>query len=250
MNDAELLRYSRHLLLPEVDAAGQERWLSARVLIIGMGGLGAPLSMYLAAAGVGRLVLADPDTVDLSNLQRQIVHDTHTIGQAKVESAAARLRALNPTVQLEPLARRLDPAELAEQVRLADVVADCSDNFATRFAVNAACVAQRTPLVSGAAVRWEGQLSVFLPTREDSPCYRCLYSDEGEELDQRCVDNGVLAPLVGVVGSLQAVEVLKVLLGTEETLCGRLLLFDARRMEWQTLKLRRDPACPVCGPVA
>lgn len=247
MNDDDLLRYSRQIMLPEVDLEGQQRLLNSRVLIIGMGGLGSPLAAYLAAAGVGCLAISDPDRVDLSNLQRQILHFTPDLGKLKTASAAETLQAINPQVSIEPLPRRLDGEDLTRQVEEADVVADCSDNFATRFALNAACVKARKPLVSGAAIRMQGQLSVFMPAQSGGPCYRCLYPEQGEE-ENRCSETGVLAPVVGVIGSLQAVETIKCLLGKETVLSGRLLLFDALRMEWQSIKLRRDPACPVCGP--
>ncbi len=246
MNDDELLRYSRQILLPQVGIEGQKRLQAARALIIGLGGLGSPVAMYLAAAGVGTLAIADHDRVDLSNLQRQIVHRNADIGRPKADSARDALQALNPGTTVISLDARLDGAYLDEQVALADVVLDCSDNFATRFAVNAACVRTGTPLVSGAAIRLEGQVAVFRPDRPDSPCYRCLYKDE-DELAETCTQTGVLAPLVGVIGSLQALEALKVLLDLGTTLTGRLLLFDAEHLEWRTLILRKDPACPVCA---
>lgn len=242
-----LQRYSRHLVLPAIDVAGQQTLLDARVLIIGAGGLGSAAALYLAAAGVGHLTLADPDAVELSNLQRQILHGTADIGRAKVDSARDRLSALNPEVELLTLAQRLDGDALQDAVGQADLVLDGCDNFPTRFAVNAACVAQRKPLVSGAAIRFEGQLSSFTPGRADSPCYRCLYRDAGMPAEA-CEDAGVLGPLVGVIGSLQAVEAIKLLLGIGETLVGRLLLFDALKLQWRELRLHRDPGCPVCGP--
>ena len=245
MNDEQLLRYSRQIMLPSMGVEGQERLLDARVLIIGLGGLGAPVAMYLAAAGVGRLMLVDFDRVDLSNLQRQIVHTSERIGELKVESARRTLLALNPEVQVETLACTLDAAQLREQVERSDLVVDASDNFATRFAINAACFATRTPLVSGAAIRLEGQVSVFLG-QPGGPCYRCLYPEQGEE-DQTCTANGVLAPLVGIIGSIQATEAIKLLAGIGTTLHGRLLLLDAMQMEWRSLKLRADPNCPICG---
>jgi len=245
VDDTTLLRYSRQILLPEVDVVGQQRLADSHVLIIGLGGLGSPLALYLAAAGVGTMTLCDFDVVELSNLQRQILHNHARLGQSKVDSACAALRDLNPHVQLRALPAKLAGADLAHAIRACDVVADGSDNFATRFAVNAACVAQRVPLVSAAAIRWEGQLSVFDPRRADSPCYRCLYPDHGE-LAETCANSGVLGPVVGTLGCLQAVEVLKVLLGLE-SLVGRLLLWDALRMDFRTLRLRKDPACPVCG---
>lgn len=246
MNDEQLLRYSRQIMLPEIDAAGQLRLSEATVLIIGLGGLGSAASIYLAAAGVGRLVLVDFDKVDLSNLQRQIVHRTRDIGRLKVESAAETLRDLNPDVQLTLLDHVLTEDELLAQVRAADVVLDASDNFQTRFAVNAACVRARKPLVSAAAIRFEAQISVFDPGREESPCYRCLYG-ENANIDQTCTANGVVAPLLGIVGSIQALEAMKLIMGIGETLTGKLLLLDAMTMEWHSAKLRRDPSCPVCG---
>ena len=246
MDDPLLLRYSRQILLPQVGTEGQETLAASRALIIGLGGLGSPAAMYLAAGGVGELVLVDFDVVDLSNLQRQIAHRTEDIGRLKVESARDALVALNPHARVTAIAERLDGDALREQVAQADVVVDGSDNFATRFAVNAACVATGTPLVSGAAIRLEGQVAVFRPDLGDGPCYHCLYKDEGE-LQETCTQTGVLAPVVGIIGSIQAVEAMKVLMGIGETLTGRLLLLDAMTMEWRTLKLRKDPACPVCG---
>jgi adenylyltransferase/sulfurtransferase len=246
MNDYELLRYARHLTLSEIDIAGQDKLARARVLIIGLGGLGSPVAMYLATAGIGELVLTDGDTVELSNLQRQIAHTSATLGQMKAESAQAMLQALNPLIQVTAIARRLQGDELQNQIKQADAVVDCTDNFATRFAINQACVRQQKPLISGAAIRFEGQITVFLPQRADSPCYRCLYHDSPEQ-DTTCAENGVFAPLVGIIGSMQAAETLKVLLGIGESLCGQLLLLDAKSMEWRNMKLRRDPECPVCG---
>lgn len=246
MNDEQLLRYSRQIMLPQLDVTGQQRLLDSHALIIGMGGLGSPVAMYLAAAGVGRLTLVDFDTVDLSNLQRQILHGSDDIGRPKVESAREALAALNPEVVVTTVNRKLEGAALLEAIAGADVVIDASDNFTTRFAINDACVEARKPLVSGAAIRMEGQVSVFHNEREESPCYRCLYRDEGE-LEQTCSENGVLAPVVGVIGALQATEAIKVLAGIGETLGGRLLLWDAMTMEWRSLKLRKDTACPCCG---
>ncbi|WP_127478192.1 HesA/MoeB/ThiF family protein [Sulfurivermis fontis] len=246
MNDDQLQRYSRHITLPQVDAAGQRRLMGARVLIIGMGGLGSPIAIYLAAAGVGTLVLVDYDTVELSNLQRQVVHRTADVGRPKVESARDHLLELNPHIDVIAINGQLTDDALDEQVRLADVVVDASDNFETRFELNAACVRQRTPLVSGAAIRMEGQVTVFHNELPDAPCYRCLYRDE-EGGGDTCALTGVLAPVVGIIGTVQATEVLKVLLGIGATLGGRLLLLDALSMEWRTLKLRKDPHCPVCG---
>jgi len=246
MNDNELLRYSRQIMLPQFGIEGQERLRGARALIVGMGGLGAPAAMYLAAAGTGTLAVADFDRVDLTNLQRQIIHHTGDIGRAKVQSARDTLHDLNPDVEVVTLDEHLQGESMLEQVRLADVVLDCCDNFTTRFAVNRACVKHGTPLVSGAAIRMEGQISVFRTTQADRPCYRCLYRDE-QELAETCTQTGVLAPLVGIVGSLQALEAIKVITGIGETLTGRLLLIDAMTMEWRTLKLPRDPDCQVCG---
>lgn len=246
LNDEQLLRYSRQIMLPEVDIAGQEAWLKASVLVIGMGGLGSPVAMYLAAAGVGRLVLVDDDRVELTNLQRQIVHRTATIGQPKVDSAKAALEALNPDTVVVTINHRLGDSALADQVAGVDLVVDCSDNFTTRFAINEACVKHKTPLVSGAAIRFDGQVAVFDSRREDSPCYRCLYR-EGDDESLTCSESGVLAPLVGIIGSVQAMEALKVLADVGHPLVGKLLLLDGRHMDWRSLKLRRDSECPCCG---
>jgi molybdopterin/thiamine biosynthesis adenylyltransferase len=247
MDDRQLLRYSRQILLPQIGIEGQQKLLASRVLIIGMGGLGSPVAMYLAASGVGHLTLVDHDTVELTNLQRQIVHTTQTLGTPKVESAQNMLAALNPEVHIDTVNHKLDAAELAGAVRGADVVVDASDNFATRFAVNRACVAEKRPLVSGAAVRLEGQVSVFRPDLPEGPCYACLYRDTSAEEGDLCSQFGVLAPVVGIIGSIQATETIKVLLGLGEMLAGRLLLLDATTMEWRTIKVRKDPACLVCG---
>jgi molybdopterin-synthase adenylyltransferase len=246
MDDDQLLRYSRQILLPQVGIEGQQRLRDSRVLIIGMGGLGSPAAMYLAASGVGHLVIVDYDRVELSNLQRQIAHNTPNIGLLKVESAHRTLQALNPEVRITAFDTRLDADALAEQVALADAVVDATDNFATRFALNRVCVAEKTPLISGAAIRMEGQVAVFRPDQPDSPCYRCLYKDM-DELGETCSQTGVLAPVVGIIGSIQATETIKVLLDMGETLTGRLLLLDAYTMEWRSLRLRKDPDCPVCG---
>lgn len=245
MTDDELLRYSRHILLPDFDIEGQQRLRRSHALIVGLGGLGSAAAMYLAAAGVGRLTLVDFDKVDLSNLQRQIIHRTADIGRLKVESARDTVSALNPSVEVTTLPKTLDETELARQVERAAVVVDASDNLPTRLAINAACVRAGTPLVSGAAIRWEGQLLVWRPGTEGA-CYRCLYRDPDNN-PESCAQTGVLAPLVGVIGSLQAVEAIKVLTGLGETLDGRLLLLDVARMDWRVVKARRDPACPVCG---
>lgn len=242
----QLLRYSRHILLPEIGIAGQERLLNAKVLIVGLGGLGSPVAMYLAAAGVGHLLLCDFDNVDLSNLQRQLLHNTQTIGQRKVDSARTTLLALNPTIKLTLLPQH---GEKTDSVATADVVVDCSDNLNTRLAINQACVKAAKPLVSGAAIRFEGQLAVFRNDLPDNPCYNCLYSQQQAQTET-CTQTGVFAPLVGVIGSLQAVETIKLLTGAGQTLTNQLLLFDALNMEWCTLKLTKNPACPTCQSAA
>ncbi len=247
MNDNQLLRYSRHLLLDEIGIAGQERLLKAHALIVGAGGLGSPAALYLAAAGVGRIALADADHVELTNLQRQIAHDTSSLNENKAASAARRMRAMNPDVQVEPLAERLLGERLDWLVAQADVVLDCSDNFATRHAINRACVAHKKPLVSGAAVRFDGQVSVFDLRDSEAPCYACLFPEHSEEAEMRCAEFGVFAPLVGVVGALQAAEALKVLMGIGQPLKGRLLLYNALDAEWRAIKLKRDGGCSVCG---
>ncbi len=247
MNDDQLLRYSRHILLPQIGIEGQAGILAARVLMVGAGGLGSPAAMYLAAAGVGTLVLADGDTVDLTNLQRQILHSQDAVGRLKVDSGRDTLGRLNPETRVIPLGRRLEGAELAAEVALADVVLDCSDNFATRHAINRACVVHRKPLVSGAAVRFDGQVSVFDLRQGDSPCYHCLFP-EGEDVEEvRCAVMGVFAPITGIVGAVQAAEALKLLADCGEPLTGRLLLLDALAMDWRTIRLGRDPACAVCA---
>jgi len=246
MNDEQLLRYSRQIMLPQVDIAGQEKLLAAHALVIGAGGLGSPAAIYLAAAGIGWLTIADDDEVELSNLQRQVLHHDADIGKQKTASAKATLATINPEVKVTALPKRLQGEQLDRAVAQADVVLDCSDNFVTRFAVNAACVKHTTPLVSGAAVRLEGQLAVFLPGTGNSPCYSCLYR-EGEDEDQTCSENGVLAPIVGIIGSMQALEAIKVILQIGETLAGRLVVFDGMTHEWRTLTIPRDPDCPVCS---
>lgn len=247
MNDDQLLRYSRHILLPEIGVEGQDAILAARVLVIGAGGLGSPAAMYLAAAGVGTLVLADGDTVDLTNLQRQILHSAEAVGQLKVESGRDTLHRLNPHACVEALPVRLQGDELDAQIAAADVVLDCCDNFATRHAVNRACVKYRKPLVSGAAIRFDGQVSVFDLRNVASPCYHCLFP-EGEELEEvRCAVMGVFAPLVGIIGATQAAEALKLIVGCGTSLDGRLLLLDGLGMEWRSVSLGRDPGCAVCG---
>lgn len=246
MNDQQLLRYSRQIMLPQVDVAGQQNLLKAKVLIVGAGGLGSPAAMYLAAAGVGQITIYDDDQVDLTNLQRQIAHDTSDIGLDKVISTLGTLKKLNPDVTVLAHKARLEGEALIQEAAQADVVLDCSDNFATRFAVNRGCVITKTPLVSGAAIRFEGQVSVFTPGRDHSPCYNCLYHSDGEEL-QNCALNGVIAPITGIIGSIQALEAMKLIIETGETLVGRLLLLDGLTMEWQSLRLKKNPACPTCG---
>jgi adenylyltransferase/sulfurtransferase len=248
LDDQQLLRYSRHIMLPQFDIAGQQRVGSARALLVGVGGLGSPVALYLAAAGVGRLVLVDHDRVDMTNLQRQVLFNTDDVGQPKVEAARAHLLRLNPLVQIEAIAERLEGERLAHEVERADVVIDATDNFATRFLLNAACVRAGKPLVSAAAIRMEAQIAVYDRRDANSPCYRCLYRDETEAA-LTCSETGVLGPLVGVIGSMQALEALKILAGLAGGLAGRLLVFDAQQVEWRAIRLRKDPACPVCGAV-
>lgn len=247
MNDEQLLRYSRHILLDELGIEGQSRLLDAHALVIGAGGLGSPVVLYLAAAGVGRLTVCDGDAVDLTNLQRQIAHDTAAIGRNKAESAAASARRINPEVEVQAVTRRVDGADLEGLVAQAQVVVDASDNFATRHAVNRACVAAAKPLVSGAAVRFDGQVAVFDVRRRDGPCYHCLFPEGGQPDEMRCAENGVFAPLVGIIGTIQAAETLKLLAGIGTPLSGRLLLLNALDMGWRSIRVPRDPACPVCG---
>ena len=245
MDDTHLLRYSRQILLPEVDISGQERLLASKVLIIGMGGLGAPVTLYLAAAGVGQLTLVDFDSVDLSNLQRQVIHTTATIGQPKVVSAAQAVHALNPDIQIHTIQKKLEYNELLNVVTLHDAVVDCSDNFPTRFALNLACKTAAKPLISGAVIRLEGQITTFDFRQPHSACYRCLYDEDGTQEDT-CSTTGILAPLAGIIGSMQAAETLKTLLDLP-TLNGRLLLLDAKQMHWREMRLTQDPSCPVCA---
>ncbi len=246
MNDEQLLRYSRQMMLPEIDAAGQQRLANASVLIIGLGGLGSSSSIYLASGGVGHLTLVDFDKVDLSNLQRQIVHTAADIGRLKVESAREHLLALNPDTNITTINHKLECELLEKEVINANVVIDASDNFETRFAINEACVKTQTPLVSAAAIRFEAQVSVFNPKNDKSPCYRCLYGADAA-VDQTCTANGVISPLLGIIGSIQACEAMKLIMDIGETLIGRLLLLDAMTMEWHTAILPKDPHCPVCG---
>jgi len=246
VNDEQLLQYSRHLLLPQIDMAGQQAWLDARVMVLGLGGLGSPVALYLASAGVGKLVLVDDDEVELSNLQRQIIHTTDNLSQPKAQSAASQIAKINPDTLVEARVERLEGDALLAAVEEVDLVVDCTDNLSTRHALNRACFAAKVPLVSGAAIRFDGQVTVYDPRQGSSPCYRCLYP-EGAELELNCSTSGVFAPLVGMVGTVQAAEALKVLANLGEPLVGRLLMVDALRMEWRTLKLKADPSCPVCG---
>jgi len=247
VNDDQLLRYSRHILLDELGVEGQQRLLDSHALIVGAGGLGSPVAMYLAASGVGHLTIADHDVVDLTNLQRQIAHTTERVGQPKVESAAQAMRALNPEVRVTPLAQRLDAAALDRLMPEVDVVIDCCDNFATRQAVNAACVQHRVPLVSGAAIRLDGQLAVYDSRVPESPCYACVFPPDQTPEEVRCATMGVLAPLVGVIGTLQALEAVKLLAGLGSRLTGRLQMLDGRGLEITEMRLARHPQCPVCG---
>jgi molybdopterin/thiamine biosynthesis adenylyltransferase len=247
MNDDQLLRYSRHILLDEIGIEGQQRLLASHALVIGAGGLGSPAALYLATTGVGRITLVDHDTVELTNLQRQIAHGTDRIGQAKVASAARSMHALNPGVEVTALAVRADEANLDALVAAADVVLDCSDNFATRHAVNAACARHARPLVSGAAIGFDGQISVYDTRGGNSPCYACVFPPGTTFEEAQCSTMGVFAPLVGIVGTMQAAEALKLLAGVGTSLAGRLLMVDARTMEWSEVRIARDSECPVCG---
>ena len=255
MDDHQLLRYSRHILLPEIGIEGQQRLLDARVLIIGLGGLGSPAALYLAASGVGQLTLCDHDTVDFSNLQRQIIHRTASVGQPKVVSAQAALHDINPEVKCVALPVRVDEAQLIDLVMQADVVLDCSDNFDTRYAVNRACLARRKPLVSGAAIQFDGQVAVFDFRREgqseqtEAPCYNCLFPEDSLAAELRCATTGVFAPLAGIIGALQAAETLKLLLGVERGLSGKLLTVNALDMHIMRSALSKDPACRACGGI-
>jgi molybdopterin/thiamine biosynthesis adenylyltransferase len=247
MNDDQLLRYSRHILLDEIGIEAQQRFLDAHVLIIGAGGLGSPTAMYLGAAGVGTLTLVDADTVDLTNLQRQILHSSDTIGQAKVASGRATLARLNPDVRVNAIHARADDALLQQWVRHADVVLDCSDNFTTRHAVNRACVQHRVPLVSGAALRFDGQISTFDARNPASPCYACVFAPDQPFDEVACSTMGVFSPLVGIIGAMQAAETLRVIAGIGRTLVGRLMMLDAMTMDWQTMRIGRQADCLVCG---
>jgi molybdopterin/thiamine biosynthesis adenylyltransferase len=247
MNDDQLLRYSRHILLDEIGIEGQTRLLQSHALVIGAGGLGSPVALYLGTAGVGRITLVDHDTVDVTNLQRQIAHNLSRLGSPKAESARATINAINPDVQVIPVILRADAAWLDEAVQGADVVIDCSDNFGTRHAVNTACVAHRKPLVSGAAIGFDGQVSVYDSRQAHAPCYACIFPAESTFEEVRCSTMGVFAPLVGIIGTVQAAEALKLLMGVGSSLAGRLQMLDARTMEWTEIRMARQPGCAVCG---
>jgi molybdopterin-synthase adenylyltransferase len=247
MNDNQLLRYSRHILLPQIEYEGQQALIQSHALIVGAGGLGSPVALYLAASGVGKLTICDFDDVDLTNLQRQIIHTTQSVGVNKAVSAQQTIYEINPDVEVNTVQQKSSEAEFSALIAQADVVIDCSDNFATRYTLNRLCFMHKKPLVSGAAVRFEGQITVFDFRNESSPCYHCLYPDVGADQAMRCSENGVFAPLVGMIGTMQAAEALKCLMGIGENLQGRLLLLDALTAEWRTIKLARDPACSVCG---
>ncbi|MCG8672902.1 MAG: molybdopterin-synthase adenylyltransferase MoeB [Pseudomonadales bacterium] len=246
LTDEQLLQYSRQIMLPQFDIAGQEKICAATVLIVGAGGLGCPVALYLAAAGVKKIIVVDDDEVEITNLQRQIAHSVATVGEKKVLSLRTAVERIAPSCEVETIDGKLTQHNAAELVQTADVAVDCSDNFSCRFLLNQHCVENKTPLVSGAAIRMEGQVAVFDSRESDSPCYRCLYDETGSE-DLRCSTNGVLAPVVGIIGSIQAVETLKVIAQLNGALVGRLLIMDANHMDWRTMKLKKDPHCPVCG---
>ncbi|PCJ42950.1 MAG: molybdopterin-synthase adenylyltransferase MoeB [SAR86 cluster bacterium] len=246
MNDDQLLRYSRQIMLPGIDIAGQEKLLAARVLIVGAGGLGCPAAMYLASSGVGQITLADNDKVELSNLQRQIAHHSTSLGLSKVASLKESIRQLNPEVVVTALAERLHGDILSVEINKADVVVDCSDNLQTRLEINKYCKQHKVPLVSGAAIRMEAQLSVFDHRLPESPCYQCIYDDKSE-LSLSCSESGVIAPLVGIIGSMQALEAIKLICGIGDTVCGRLLILDAATMQWREMALEKNQLCPICS---
>jgi molybdopterin-synthase adenylyltransferase len=247
MNDNQLLRYSRHILLPQIEYEGQQKLTQSHALIVGAGGLGSPVALYLAASGVGKLTICDFDVVDLTNLQRQIIHTTQSVGINKAVSAQQTIYEINPEVEVVTVQQRSTPEAFSVLIAQADVVIDCSDNFATRYTLNRLCFQHKKPLVSGAAVKFEGQITVYDFRNDHSPCYHCLFPDVGADQEMRCAENGVFAPLVGMIGTMQAAEALKCLMGIGENLQGRLLLLDALSAEWRTIKLARDPACSVCG---
>lgn len=247
MNDNQLLRYSRHILLPQIGYEGQEKIVNSHALVVGAGGLGSPVAMYLAASGVGKLTLCDFDAVDLTNLQRQIIHTTQSVGVNKAVSAQQAIHAINPDIVVQTAQQKSTEIEFVQLAKNVDVVIDCSDNFATRYALNRVCLKLKKPLISGAAIGFEGQITVFDFRNEISPCYHCLYPDVGNDAEMRCADNGVFAPLVGMIGTAQAAEALKLIMGLGESLQGRLLLLDTLSMQWRTIKLSRDPACTVCS---
>jgi molybdopterin/thiamine biosynthesis adenylyltransferase len=248
MDDTQLLRYSRHILLNELGFDGQEKLLGSHALVIGAGGLGSPVALYLGSAGVGRITVVDHDQVDATNLQRQIAHTLDRVGQYKADSVRTAIAQINPDVRVTPITRRADAVLLDKLVAQADVVIDCCDNFETRQAVNLACVAHRKPLVSGAAIRMDGQVSVFDSTQTEAPCYACIFPPEQLPEETRCATMGVFAPLVGIIGTVQAAEALKILSGMGSHMAGRLLMLDGRELSWTDIRMQRDPACPVCAP--
>jgi len=247
MNDDQLLRYSRHILLPQIGILGQEKLIRSRALIIGLGGLGSPVAMYLAASGIGELVLCDNDNVDLTNLQRQTIHNSETIGMSKVQSATKTIYKINPEISVVPIQEYVDEKRLQKLVKEVDIVIDASDNFSTRHATNQVCVTHKKPLVSGAAIRFNGQVSVFDLSNSASPCYHCLFSKDGSNEDMHCATMGVFSPLAGIIGCMQAAEAIKILLNIGKTLNGRLMLLDGLTMEWRSIKLNKDPECAICG---
>ena len=247
MNDQQLLRYSRHILLDEIGIEGQQKLLAAHALIIGAGGLGSPVALYLGSAGVGHIAVVDHDTVDTTNLQRQIAHQLSSVGQPKAVSIKRAIAAINPDVAVNPIVEQVGDAELDVLVQQADVVLDCTDNFATRHAINRACVKHRKPLVSGAAIGFDGQVTVFDSRSENSPCYACMFPESSQPVEAQCATMGVFAPMVGIIGSVQAAEALKLLIGVGQSLAARLLMLDGRHMQWTQLSVPRDSSCPVCG---
>ena len=247
MNDQQLLRYSRHILLDEIGIEGQQKLLAAHALIIGAGGLGSPVALYLGSAGVGHIAVVDHDTVDTTNLQRQIAHQLSSVGQPKAVSIKRAIAAINPDVAVSPIVEQVGDAELDVLVQQADVVLDCTDNFATRHAINRACVKHRKPLVSGAAIGFDGQVTVFDSRSENSPCYACMFPESSQPVEAQCATMGVFAPMVGIIGSVQAAEALKLLIGVGQSLAARLLMLDGRHMQWTQLSVPRDSSCPVCG---